>query len=33
MDEDVVYPGTIFFMAGIGLLSGFFLTKKMEKEE
>lgn len=31
--EGVAYPGTIFFMAGIGLLSGFFLTKKMDKEE
>ena len=31
--EGVAYPGTIFFMAGIGLLSGFFLTKKMEKED
>lgn len=32
VDEDVAYPGTIFFMAGVGLLSGFFLTKKMGKE-
>ncbi len=30
--DGVAYPGTIFFMAGIGLLTGFFLTKKMEKE-
>mgnify|MGYP003654102010 CR=1 FL=1 len=28
--QDVAYPGTIFLMAGIGLLSGFFLTKKFE---
>ncbi len=33
LDEDVAYPGSIFFMAGIGLLVGFFLNKKMEKEE
>ena len=33
VDPDVAYPGTIFFMAGIGLLSGFFLTKKMDKRE
>ncbi|QNJ96741.1 DUF6249 domain-containing protein [Constantimarinum furrinae] len=32
MDEDVAYPGTIFFMAGLGLLSGFFLTKKLNKD-
>lgn len=31
--EGVAYPGSIFFMAGIGLLVGFFLTKKMDKEE
>lgn len=33
LDEDVAYPGSIFLMAGIGLLVGFFLTKKIEKEE
>ena len=33
MDEDVVYPGTIFLMAGIGLFIGFNLTKKLDKEE
>lgn len=33
LDEDVAYPGSIFLMAGIGLLVGFFLTKKMEKED
>jgi hypothetical protein len=32
LDEDVAYPGSIFIMAGIGLLVGFFLNKKMEKE-
>lgn len=31
--EGIAYPGTIFFMAGIGLLTGFFVTKKMEKED
>lgn len=33
VDEDVAYPGSIFLMAGVGLLAGFFLTKKMEKED
>ncbi|MDC7995739.1 DUF6249 domain-containing protein [Altibacter sp. HG106] len=32
LDEDVAYPGTIFFMAGAGLLSGFFITKKLNRE-
>ena len=31
VDTNVAYPGTIFLMAGIGLLSGFFLTKKLDK--
>ena len=31
--KQVAYPGSIFFMSGIGLLVGFFLTKKLEKEE
>ena len=31
MDEDVAYPGTIFMMAGIGLLGGFLLAKRLEK--
>ncbi|MDT0644409.1 DUF6249 domain-containing protein [Zunongwangia sp. F363] len=30
MEEDVAYPATIFVMAGIGLLLGFYLTKKMD---
>ncbi|WP_411031616.1 DUF6249 domain-containing protein [Spongiimicrobium sp. 3-5] len=30
--EEVAYPGTIFLMAGIGLLTGFTLTKKLDKE-
>ena len=29
MDEDVAFPGVIFFMAGLGLFSGFFVTKKL----
>ncbi len=29
MFEEVAYPGTIFLMAGIGLLVGFSMTKKM----
>lgn len=29
---DVAMPGSIFFMAGTGLLVGFFLTKKLDKE-
>ncbi len=33
VDSEVAYPGTIFLMAGIGLLTGFFVTKKMDKEE
>lgn len=33
VDGDVAYPGTIFFMAGVGLLTGFFLTKKMGEEK
>ncbi|MEZ4811719.1 MAG: DUF6249 domain-containing protein [Allomuricauda sp.] len=31
MDEDVAYPGTIFIMAGVGLLGGFFMAKRLEK--
>lgn len=33
MDEDVAYPGTIFLMAGMGLFSGFYLTKKLNGDE
>lgn len=32
LDGDSVYPGVIFFMAGSGLLVGFFLTKKLSEE-
>ncbi|MDT0678184.1 DUF6249 domain-containing protein [Autumnicola musiva] len=31
MKEDVAYPGTIFLMAGVGLLVGFFITKNLDK--
>ncbi|MEO9511190.1 MAG: DUF6249 domain-containing protein [Flavobacteriaceae bacterium] len=30
---DVAMPGSIFLMAGTGLLIGFFLTKKLDQEE
>lgn len=33
LDEEVAYPGTILTLAGIGLLVGFTLTKRMEKED
>ncbi|MAP54547.1 DUF6249 domain-containing protein [Altibacter sp.] len=32
MEEEVAYPGTIFFMAGVGLFSGFYLTKKLNSD-
>lgn len=32
VDEEVAYPGTIFLMAGIGLFSGFYLTKKLNND-
>ena len=32
VDEDVAYPGTIFFMAGLGLFSGYYLTKKLNND-
>jgi len=32
-DDDVAYPATIFFMAGIGLFVGFTMTKRIEKED
>ncbi len=31
--EKVAYPGTIFTMAGVGLLISFFVIKKIDKEE
>lgn len=33
VDEDIAMPGSIFLMAGTGLLVGFFLTKKLDKED
>ncbi|NRA92261.1 MAG: hypothetical protein HRU26_06180, partial [Psychroserpens sp.] len=32
LDEDAVYPATIFFLAGVGLFIGFNLTKNLDKE-
>lgn len=32
VDEDVAYPGTIFLLAGLGLFSGFFATKRLNKD-
>ena len=32
LDEDAVYPATIFFMAGLGLFIGFNMTKNLDKE-
>lgn len=32
VDEEVAYPGTIFLMAGIGLFTGFYLTKKLNND-
>lgn len=33
LDAEVAYPGTIFLMAGIGLLVGFFVTKRIDNEK
>lgn len=33
MDDDIAMPGTIFFMAGTGLLTGFYLTRKIIAEQ
>ncbi|WP_456442009.1 DUF6249 domain-containing protein [Psychroserpens sp.] len=32
LNEDAVYPATIFFMAGLGLFFGFNMTKNLDKE-
>ncbi|WP_033961359.1 DUF6249 domain-containing protein [Psychroserpens jangbogonensis] len=32
LDEEAVYPATIFFMAGLGLFLGFNMTKNLDKE-
>jgi hypothetical protein len=31
--EEVAYPGTIFLLAGVGLLVGFNMTKRLEKQD
>ncbi|SDR08479.1 DUF6249 domain-containing protein [Flagellimonas zhangzhouensis] len=33
VDEEVAYPGAIFLMAGVGLMVGFNMTKKLDKED
>ncbi|MDM9632002.1 DUF6249 domain-containing protein [Robiginitalea aurantiaca] len=33
VDWDIAMPGSIFLMAGTGLLIGFFVTRKMDREE
>lgn len=33
LNQDAVYPATIFTMAGIGLFVGSFLTRNLEKEQ
>ncbi|WP_108866291.1 DUF6249 domain-containing protein [Aquimarina aquimarini] len=32
VEEDIAYPGTIFLMAGIGLFTGFTMTKNLDKQ-
>lgn len=32
VDDEVAYPGTIFTLAGVGLLVGFTMTRRLEKE-
>ncbi|MEO2129185.1 MAG: DUF6249 domain-containing protein [Christiangramia sp.] len=32
INSDVAFPGTIFLLAGIGLLTGFFVTKKLSAD-
>lgn len=32
VDDDIAMPGSIFLMAGTGLLVGFFMTKKLDRE-
>lgn len=32
VERDVAFPGTIFLMAGIGLFTGYYLTKKLNKD-
>nr|WP_297787012.1 DUF6249 domain-containing protein [uncultured Allomuricauda sp.] len=33
VDEEVAYPGTIFLLAGVGLMVGFNMTKKLDDED
>ena len=33
VDDDIAMPGSIFLLAGTGLLIGFFITKKMDQED
>jgi len=33
VEDEVAYPGTIFLLAGVGLMVGFNMTKKLEKKE
>ncbi|MEH6535643.1 MAG: DUF6249 domain-containing protein [Psychroserpens sp.] len=32
VEEEVAFPGTIFLMAGVGLFTGFTMTKSLDKE-
>ncbi|WP_075341324.1 DUF6249 domain-containing protein [Tenacibaculum agarivorans] len=32
LEEEAMYPAMIFFMGGLGLFTGFNLTKKLDKE-
>ncbi|CAN5439285.1 hypothetical protein BH11BAC3_BH11BAC3_21670 [soil metagenome] len=31
LDRGAIYPATIFFMAGVGLFAGYFMTKNLDK--
>lgn len=31
VEDSVAYPGTIFLMSGVGLFTGFTMTKKLDK--
>lgn len=33
IEDEIAYPGTIFMMSGIGLLTGFFLSIKMNQKQ
>ena len=33
VDDDIAVPGSIFLLAGTGLLIGFFITRKMDRED